>query len=326
MFKKKIKPPLYLALLVAVAAASLPLAVSLKTEVVLAQSPPAAPSVALPTVPSDTVVRIQGSDSVEKINQDLKQQFEGKYPGTKVETGVEKTDTALQAVRDGKIDLAAIGRPLTAGEKAENLIAVPIHRRKIAMIVSRDNPFKGDLTFEQFAQIFRGEIKDWSQVGGPAGKIRFIDRPETSDTRQSFQDYPVFQNTPFKAGSDAVTLSEDNTDEAIAKLGKDGIGYAIVDQVQDRQDVHIVPMNKVLPSDPRYPFSQPLSYVYKGENPNPNVKSFLCYANTTSYAADSPDGTIVSTSFCREETAPVAAKPAPGPFPWGWVLLPLIGL
>ena len=87
------------------------------------------------------------------------------------------TDEALKSLLDGKIDLAAIGRPLSAAEKAQGLKETPIGREKIAIIVGSDNPFSGDLTFEQFAKIFRGEITNWSELGGAPGAIRFIDRP-----------------------------------------------------------------------------------------------------------------------------------------------------
>jgi phosphate transport system substrate-binding protein len=315
MLHKKDSSLVTFALLLALASAPKSIMTSQLMQPVVAQSP-------VPTlpVPQGTRVRIDGSESMEAINQNLKQRFEQQYPNTQVEIEKTGTDPALKALQDGNIDLAAIGRPLTEGEKAQGLVPVTVHRQKIAMIVSPNNPFTGDLTFEQFAKMFRGEIKNWSEVGGPPSQIRFIDRPETSDTRKAFQIYPVFQNAPFKTGDNAVKLTEDNTDALAKELGKDGIGYAIADQVKDRKDIRIVSMNKTLPSDPRYPFSQPLTYVYKGPNPNAAVKGFLCYANTSSYATTSDEKEIVSASFCSEEVAP---GPTGGLPAWLWWLLPL---
>jgi len=296
-----------------------------------------------PTLPSGSQIKIDGSSSLKTINQNLKDRFQKKFAGTKVETGEMGTDEAIKALEAGTINLAAIGRPLTKAEEGQGLKQVPISRYKIAIIISPNNPFKGDITLEQFAKIFRGEIKNWSEVGGSAGEIQVIDRPETSDTRRSFNNYPVFQSAPLKTGSNGVSLTEDDTEIVVQKLGKNGIGYAIADQVRDRKDVKIVPMHKTLPTDPRYPFSQPLAYAYKGPNPSPEVKAFLCEANTSDYAKE---GAIVSTEFCEEKTvaaetskpaanAPVASAPTAEPvtppadsFPnWlGWLLLPLAGL
>ena len=296
-----------------------------------------------PTLPSGSQIKIDGSSSLKTINQNLKDRFQKKFAGTKVETGEMGTDEAIKALEAGTINLAAIGRPLTKAEEGQGLKQVPISRYKIAIIISPNNPFKGDITLEQFAKIFRGEIKNWSEVGGSAGEIQVIDRPETSDTRRSFNNYPVFQSAPLKTGSNGVSLTEDDTEIVVQKLGKNGIGYAIADQVRDRKDVKIVPMHKTLPTDPRYPFSQPLAYAYKGPNPSPEVKAFLCEANTSDYAKE---GAIVSTEFCEEKTvaaetskpaanAPVASAPTAEPvtppadsFPnWlGWLLLPVAGL
>jgi phosphate transport system substrate-binding protein len=232
-------------------------------------------------VPNGTVVRVNGSSSMKKINEALVQKFKTQYSGTDVKVIYDGTDVALKAVLDGKSDLAAIGRPLIDAEKAKGLVATSVSRNKIAMFVSKDNPWKGGLTINQFAQMFRGEVTDWSKVGGKAGKIRVIDRPDTSDTRKAFQNYPVFKQAPFKAGTNAVGLKKDSTDAVIKALGKDGIGYAIADQVVNNPNLRVVAMHEVAPTDPRYPFSQPLMYVYKGTKPSSAAQAFLGYATAT---------------------------------------------
>ncbi|XHX77128.1 MAG: DUF4912 domain-containing protein [Stenomitos frigidus ULC029] len=233
----------------------------------------------LPTnVPVGTSIRIGGSSGMGTINQALKQRFEQRFVGTKVELNTQGTGPAIKDLMDNNADLAAIGRTLMPQEKAQGLVAVPISRHKIAIIVGAENPFKGGLTFEQFAKIFRGEIKDWAQVGGEPGPIRFIDRPSSSDTRQAFRNYPVFKQAPFITGKTAQPLGQDSTSQVVEALMTSGIGYAIADQLKDHRDVRIVPINNTLPSNPKYPFSQPLIYVYKGPQPNLPAQAFLGYA------------------------------------------------
>ncbi|XGV97861.1 MAG: DUF4912 domain-containing protein [Leptolyngbya sp. BL-A-14] len=316
-----------------------PIAASLKSHPVLAQTSPT--SLPLPSaLPSGTTIGIDGTSSMATINQMLKQRFEQKFPGTVVNLGTGGTAAALKAVLDGKLDIAAIGRSLTNAEKAKGLVAKPLSFRKIAIVVGATNPFKGNLTFEQFAKIFRGEITNWSQVGGAPGAIRVVDRPESSDTRQAFQKYPVFQAAPFKAAANAETLSEDSTEAMIKALGKDGIGYAIVDQVTDNADVRIVSMHNTLPTDPRYPFSQPLAYVYKGPQPNAGATAFLSYATApeSQQTIDTTKtDTIAPTTLPSATIAPSPEATSPSPvaeatpekpsgFPW-WLLLaiPLLG-
>jgi phosphate transport system substrate-binding protein len=276
MWQQEKKDNSIVSLALGLALATTPMAATMLVSApMLAQSAPDAPSFSLPqTVDNGTTVRIDGSNSLATINQSLKENFEKQFSGTKVEIAANGTDTALKALLDGNIDIAAIGRGLTPKEKAQGLEQVRLRREKVAIIVSAENPFKQSLTSRQFARIFRGRITDWSELGRSAGKIRVIDRPATSDTRENFRDYPAFKTGKFATGSNATQLAEDNTAEIIKKLGKDGISYVLANQVSKLQGVRVLRLHQTLPDDSKYPFSQPLVYVYK-KNPSPNVASFL---------------------------------------------------
>ncbi|MDM9382343.1 extracellular solute-binding protein [Chlorogloeopsis sp. ULAP01] len=318
---------------------------------VLAQSSGISTSFPVPqSVPNGTQVQINGTPSMEKINQALAQQFQAKFPGTEVNIGYDGTDASVQALRDGKIDLAAIGRSLTQTEQARGLATVPITRNKIAVIIGKDNPFNSSLTSEQFARIFRGEITNWSQVGGSPQAIRLIDRPENSDLRQALQNYPVFQKAPFQTGANAVKLTQDTTEAVIKQLGVDGIGYAIVDQAINNPNVQVVPLHNVPPTDPRYPFSQPLGYAYQKVDPSPAATAFLGYATApenqqiieqarTGNLIAAPETTASPTTEVTPSPTPeatvspantpvtTATTESQGEFPWWWLLLiPLLGL
>ena len=275
------------------------------TGAVLAQSP-AATSLPLPTATqSGSKLRIESSSSMEKINEALKQRYEQQFPDTSINIGYGDSTTAIRAVRQGKADLAAIGRPLTPRETARGLVAVGVTRNKIAIIVGAGNPFTGSLTDQQFAKIFRGEIKDWSEVGGAPGQIRVIDRPETSDTRQVLSSYPVFQGARFDSGATAVKLSEDSTAAVIRELGNDGIGIAMADQVLNEPGVRVIAMHKTTPDDPKYPFSQPLSYVYNKTNTSPALQTFLSYVTAPQFQS-----AIAQTTPL---VPPVTPNPTPTP-------------
>ncbi|KPQ36305.1 MAG: hypothetical protein HLUCCA11_07155 [Phormidesmis priestleyi Ana] len=249
---------------------------------------------------------IDGSSSMRSMNDALTERFTARYEAATVSSEANGTDTALDRLRNDEINLAAIGRPLTEAEQAEGFVAVPIALEKIAIFVSSENPFEGDITFEQFVQIFRGEITDWADVGdgSGSGQIRLIDRPESSDTRQAFRRYPIFQAAPFETGTTAEPVETDDTEAVIAALGDTGIGYSIANQVIGNPAVKIVPMHQTLPDNPDYPFSQSRSYVYRGE-PSPAVQGFLAVAT-------SPEGEDAIAQVQETEGAAAAqlAEPA----------------
>ncbi|MBN3941502.1 substrate-binding domain-containing protein, partial [Nostoc sp. NMS9] len=265
MWQQEKKDTSIVRLVLWVALATTPMAASLVVSApMLAQSTPEATSSPLPqTGQNESIVRIDGSSSLSAINQSLKESFEKQFVGKKVEVAANGTETALKDLLDGKIDIVAMGRGLTPAEKAQGLEQVRLQREKIAIVVGADNPFKESLTSRQFARIFRGQITNWSQLGGSSGKIRFIDHPNTSETRNTFRTYPAFKTAEFATGANATQLTEDNTAEIIKQLGKDGISYVLANQVSKLKGVRVLQLHQALPNDARYPFSQPLVYVYK---------------------------------------------------------------
>ena len=272
---------------------------------------------ALPSsVPQGTTIRIDGSNSMASVSQSLKQRFEQQYPGTEVNVKNSSTLAGLQALLDGKADLAAIGRPLTDSEKAQGLVSVPIGRDKIAIVVGTKNSLSKSLDINQFAKIFRGEIKNWSQVGGKAGAIRMVDRPAVNDTRQAFRKYPAFKNAPFKTGATADNLNDESTAAVIQKLGANGISYLLANQVQGQAGVKAVLMHGTAPTNPKYPFSQALFYVYRATNPpSPAVQAFLGYtaAKVGQEAIKASGVEAISAEHNSEGNAidPVDAKAVP---------------
>lgn len=263
-------------------------------------------------------LRLAGPDSTSGYTKDILQNMQAGFPSTKVDTIESPHAAAINDVQQGKVDLAALGRNLTDAEKQQGLRAYILPRRKVAIIVGKDNSFTGSLTKDQFAQIFRGETTDWSAVGGPAGRIRFIDRPDNSDTRLALSQYPVFQAAPFQHGANAEQVPTDKTQDIVEKLGRDGISYAPIDQVQGNPNLRIVPLHQVMPDDPRYAFSQPTYYAFKTPCPTAGAQAFL------NYAAQTPDSPKLSELYNVENCAAQVAKPA-GNSNWLWGLLALLG-
>ena len=225
----------------------------------------------------EATIKIAASNSIESINQSLKESFIAKYPQAEVDLEIKSSEKALEALSKGKVDLVGIGRDLTAAEQQQGLVAVPISREKIAIVVSPDNHYHGSLTISQFAQIFRGEITDWSELNGTPGEISLVDLPDSNDTRQAFTSYPVFQEGEFTTGDNATKLHSYDIDKIISRLGSNGIGYAVANDVIDRDDVKILSMYETRPDDLRYPFSQPFYLVYRG-TPSETSEAFLGFA------------------------------------------------
>ena len=265
------------------------------------------------SIAAGTKVQIDGSSSLQVVNQGLKDRFQKQFPNADVTVPqqYQGSDIGVQAIAEDKADLAGVGRLLTQAEKDRGLAAKSIGRSKIAIIVKDDNPYTGNLTLKDFARIYRGEVTDWSQLSsakGAKGKITVIDRPDTSDTRRAFANYPVFQNGKLKTGSNAQKLTEDSTSAVVAKLGKDGIGYAPADQIKNIPGIRAITLHSTQPDNPKYPFSQPLAYVYKNKDGKvrDGAKAFLGYVSD-------PAGQLAIAESVAAGVSTVAAGTTPNP-------------
>lgn len=210
-------------------------------------------------------IRIHGSNSMMGLNQSLKQKFEGKYSGSSVSVNTMTAQKAIDDVANNTAEVAAIGRPLTPAEKAKGLMEVLVGRDKIAVVVSPNNAFNKDLTIPKFAKMFRGEISNWSELGGRKESITFVDRVN-SDTRQALAGYPQFQAGTFDSGKNAVKLQDTSMKALTETLKTSGVSFVPANQANAQAGLRTLSMNGVLPTDARYPFSQQLYYVYNAKS------------------------------------------------------------
>ncbi|MBE9117965.1 phosphate ABC transporter substrate-binding protein [Lusitaniella coriacea LEGE 07157] len=238
------------------------------------------PKFSLPaTVPAGTTIRINGSTSMVKINQGLKNSFEQQFSGTTVQTQAQGTGNGINAVSGGSADIAAISRPLTLDEENQGLVAVSVAQDAIALVVGVQNPFRRGLKQQQVIDIFTGKITNWSEISGQTGTIRVINRPDVSGTHQAFKEL-VLKGANFGNGSNFETMDRDATTPLLRALGTGGIGYATYAQVASQQTVRTVAVDGLTPEAPNYPYQRTLAYVYK-EPASPAVQAFLGFASSS---------------------------------------------
>lgn len=230
------------------------------------------------SVPSGTTVKIDGSTSMVTINQNLKRAFERQFPGTSVVATANGSQNGIADLIAGRVDIAAVSRPLTAQEQSQGLVGVSLTKDAIAVVVGKANLFNKELTSAQVTDIFQGKINNWSAVGGNNGTIRVINRPAVSGTHQAFLEI-VLKGANFGTASNFITLPRDATTPLLQALGTDGIGYATFAQVANQQTVRVVPIDGLTPKAGDYPYQRQLYYVYK--NPASfGVRAFLGYATS----------------------------------------------
>jgi phosphate transport system substrate-binding protein len=272
------------------------------------------------SLPPNTKVKVGGSQSLEALNKGLQEGFKKKFADSEVVPTYTSTEKGLAAIEKGEADIVGAGRPLTPAELAKGFGVKNLGYEKIAIIVGANNPAAGiNINIDQFAKIYRGEIQDWSKVGGPKGAIKVIDQTTGSDTRQSFGGYPVFKSG-LNTSKTAVKLADNSAKSMAEKLGTNGIGYLPVSQTKGLAGIKILQLHKTLPDDPRYPFSQPMSYVYQKDKLSEGAKALLGFVDSPEGAAAiaaTPGITVkgAGAPAAAGTTAPAAGTEAPATNP-----------
>ena len=172
-------------------------------------------------------VATDGSTSMEKVIGALGEAYEQKT-GVTVTYNPTGSGSGIKAVGEGRCDIGLSSRALKDEEKASGLVGTTVALDGIAVIVNPANKV-ADLTVEQIAQIFTGEITDWSQLGGEAGTISCIGREAGSGTRDGFES---ITKTKDACKMDQELTSTGAVIEAVAG-NPNAIGYASLSALKD---------------------------------------------------------------------------------------------
>ena len=131
-------------------------------------------------------VNTNGSTSMDKVIGALREQFMTDHKNVTVTYDPTGSGAGIEAASNGSADIGLASRALKDEEKAGGLTETVVALDGIAVIVNANSKVE-DLTVEQIAKIFTGEITDWSEVGGDAGTISCVGREAGSGTRDGFE-------------------------------------------------------------------------------------------------------------------------------------------
>lgn len=133
----------------------------------------------------EQTVSTDGSTSMEKVIGYLSEAYMDKNSNIKVTYNPTGSGAGIQAVQEGRCDIGLASRNLKDDEKG-NLNETVVAIDGIAIIINPENPVS-DLTVEQIAQVYTGEIVNWQEVGGDNAPIVCIGREAASGTRDGFE-------------------------------------------------------------------------------------------------------------------------------------------
>ena len=206
-------------------------------------------------------VATDGSTSMQKVIMSLKETFEGENAGVEVTYDPTGSGSGITAAAEGRCDIGLSSRALKDAEKEQGLVGTVLAYDGIAVIVNPENTVE-DLTVEQIAAIYKGEITNWSEVGGIDAEIVLIGREAGSGTRGGFEEIVGVEDLcqyrqELTSTGDVITAVSQNPG---------AIGYASLASVKDT--VKAIKVGGVAPSeetvkDETYAIQRPFVLVTK---------------------------------------------------------------
>ena len=229
-------------------------------------------------------VSTDGSTSMEKVIGALNESYMAANKDVTVNYNPTGSGSGITAVQEGTCDIGLSSRALKDEEKAAGLQETVLAYDGIAIIVHPDNPVS-DLTLDQIAKLYTGEITNWKDVGGNDAAVVLIGREAASGTRDGFES---ITGTKEKCQYRQELTSTGDVITAVSQ-NPDAIGYASLASVKD--SVKALNVDGVTPSeatvkDGSYKVQRPFVLVtMEGRALTPAAQSFFDYA-TSSGAAD----------------------------------------
>jgi phosphate transport system substrate-binding protein len=243
-------------------------------------------------VSSSGYIQNKGSDTIVNLALAWAERYQSIKPDVRISVTGGGSGTGITSLLNKTIDIANASRQITpqeldtakkAGLDPQEFI---IARDAIAVIVNPENPVE-HLTLSQLSAIYRGEINNWSEVGGEDRPIVRLSRETNSGTHVFFLEAVVRlgdkkDKTIFTADTLLLPSSEGIISEVKENpnaIGYDGLGYVTADvklvaiSSLANPEVYVLPSAATV-ADKTYMISRNL-YMYTQDKPAGAIKIYL---------------------------------------------------
>ena len=212
---------------------------------------------------------LDGSTTVGPIAKQFAEYYMESHPDVNITVSESGSGNGAKALINGTCDVADMSRFMkdqefsAAVEKRVLPVAHVIAMDGLAVIVHPANPVQA-LKVEQIRRIYTGEIKNWSEVGGPDKPIVVISRDTNSGTYETFENLvmnkeKIAEGAEYVGSNGAARQRVQNTEAAIGYVG---LGF--VDRSVKALEVEgVSPSNQTVASG-QYPIARPLFMFTNG--------------------------------------------------------------
>ncbi len=235
------------------------------------------------------MVQVKGSDTLINVVQKLAEEYMKENPSKMISVTGGGSGTGIAALVNKKCDLANASRLMKAKEiemasnRGVNPVRVVVALDSLSIVTNTNNPIE-QLTVDQVAKIYKGEIKNWKEVGGNDMPISLYGRQSNSGTYD-------FMIEDVMKGDYATSMKQMNGSAQIiegVKADPSAVGYVGVGYAKSAEGIKVLkiatkagstaysPLDSANVKSGAYPITRPLNQYINGAAQGA-VKDFIAY-------------------------------------------------
>jgi phosphate transport system substrate-binding protein len=237
------------------------------------------PSPSVTNTQNQATIKIMGAGSIYPAMKLLAEAYQTTNPNASIEfMDKGQSSAGITALKNNLIAIALTTRPL---KKEEDDGSIQYQEfAKDALIVATNSNVTGvnNLTTAQLQDIYAGNIQNWQTVGGTAGEIIVLDRPEDESAKQVLRE--IYLGKDLAITEKAVVIAQeselaDNLAITPNAIGTFARSYATINKLA----VNPVSLNNIAPEPKsvqagQYKMVRSLGLV-TAKNSSPETNKFI---------------------------------------------------
>lgn len=202
---------------------------------------------------SEETITISGSSAMLPLIEISLEEFLEENPQYIINAQAGGSGTGITQVYDNTAQIGmsdVYAEDKISEDKAKELFDNKIAVQGFCIVVNKSLPIK-DISKENIQKIFKGDIKNWNEIGGPDEEIFVIHRPASSGTRAAFIDCILDGDGSLEKDSIGAIQDSNGAVLKTLKQNKGGISYLSLSYLnlqEAKENVNVVSINKAEPT------------------------------------------------------------------------------
>ncbi|MDD5030129.1 MAG: phosphate ABC transporter substrate-binding protein [Rhodoferax sp.] len=225
---------------------------------------------------------ITGSSTIAPLAAEIAKRFETQNPGIRVDVQSGGSSRGVADARSGLADIGLASRSLKDSEK--DLTPHTIAMDGVGIILHQSNAIAA-LSDAQIKALFRGQIKNWKEVGGKDLTVTVVNKAEGRSTLELFLHYTGLKNSEIKA---QMVIGDNQQGIKSVAANPGAIGYVSIGTAEYEEKhgtpIKLIPLHGVVATvanvkNGSFALSRPLNLVTQGA-PVGLAKRFVDFAKS----------------------------------------------